>query len=286
MDTKDRKAIKDAFGEDINIVRKGTSNKGSQFDKSHCLSPIDKSLPFKADTGERIMQVAIGKYQKIYENPLQMAISLSHFEEWCEKTGWTPTYASIAYFLNISKSSLVKYTNDKTEYMCYSLIDTITGEYIYSTNDYNKLQLYIDRYNIVDDIKNIHSNNSKDNIGSSINIKESNNNISKNKKDNISKGKCQSIQQKIDSGEFRVIMTTTTFADILEPLNNWLEMINEEQAIHSRNPAWNIFKAINRMGRTTQYSNKQDISIAPANPIDDMSDEEIIRAAQERPDGE
>ncbi len=170
--------------------------------------------------------------------------------------------------------------------MCYSLIDTITGEYIYSTNDYNKLQLYIDRYNIVDDIKNIHSNNSKDNIGSSINIKESNNNISKNKKDNISKGKCQSIQQKIDSGEFRVIMTTTTFADILEPLNNWLEMINEEQAIHSRNPAWNIFKAINRMGRTTQYSNKQDISIAPANPIDDMSDEEIIRAAQERPGGE
>ncbi|HBT65932.1 MAG TPA: hypothetical protein DEB10_14835 [Ruminococcaceae bacterium] len=271
LDVHNRQQMKDAFGEDISVIRKGTSTHGSQFsDGDHHLSPIDKKLPFDAGTGDRIMHIAIGWGHKIYENPLQMAIALSRFEEWSKKTGWTPTYASIAYFLNISKSSLVAYTSDHTEYICYSILDTISNQYIYSTSSKERLRQYIERYNTVDSIE-------EDNV-------EKNNTESNSKK--ILHGKSKTMQELIDSGEYQIVTSTTTFADTLEPINNWMEMINEEQAIHAKNPAWNIFKAINRMGRTTQYSNEQQIAIKPANPLDDMSDEQILKAAQSLPDDE
>ena len=94
------------------------------------------------------------------------------------------------------------------------------------------------------------------------------------------------MQEKIDSGEYQIVTSTTTFADTLEPVNNWMEMINEEQAIHSKNPSWNIFKALNRMGRTTQYTNEQQIAIKATNPLDEMDDSAILKAAQSLPDDE
>ena len=271
LDVHNRQQMKDAFGEDISVIRKGTSVNGSQFsDGDHHLSPIDKNLPFDAGTGDRILHIAIGQGQKIYENPLQMAIALSHFEEWCKESGWTPTYASIAYFLNISKGSLVNYTSDHTEYICYSILDTLSNQYIYSTSNKERLKQYIERYNTVDNIKE------EDSTGD--------NTKSNNKK--ILHGKSKTMQELIDSGEYRIVTSTTTFADTLEPINNWMEMINEEQAVHAKNPAWQIFKSINRMGRTTQYSNEQQIAIKQANPLDDMSDEAILKAAQSLPDDE
>lgn len=294
----DRDFVLDNFGEDINVVRKGMSRSGSQFDDTHHPVPINKDLPISAGTGDRILQVAIGQYQKIYENPLQMAIALSHFEEWSKKTGWTPTYASIAYYLCISKGTLVKYTDDKTEYICYSILDTINNQYIYSTNDKKKLKLYIDRNNIVEDNNNstIESkdNNNNNIINNTTNISSNgndDNSIVNNTTDSIRENpttnpqfqNCISMQQKIDSGEYKIVTSTTTFAATLEPINNWLEMINEEQAVNAKNPAWNIFKAVNRMGRTTQYVNKQDIIVTPKNPIDEMSDSDILKAAEERP---
>ena len=269
LDIHDRKQMQDAFGEDITVIRKGTSVNGSQFsDGDHHLSPINKKLPFDAGTSDRIMHIAIGQGQKIYENPLQMAIALSHFEEWCKESGWTPTYASIAYFLNISKGSLVNYTSDHTEYICYSILDTISNQYIYSTSNKERLKQYIERYNTVDDIKE--ESNTADNTKSN------------NKK--ILHGKSKTMQELIDSGEYQIVTSTTTFADTLEPINNWMEMINEEQAIHAKNPAWQIFKSINRMGRTTQYSNEQQIAIKPANPIADMDDSQLREAIESLPE--
>ena len=53
-----------------------------------------------------------------------------------------------------------------------------------------------------------------------------------------------------------------------------------------KNPAFAIFTAKNKFGETNHYTDEQTMVIEPRNPLDDMSDEAILKAAQSLPDDE
>lgn len=269
LDVHNRQQMKEAFGEDITVKRAGMSTTTEYIAKEKPLKPRGIHTPNNLETGEKIMRIATGQGKRIFDNPLQLAISAQNFEQWCIDKNITPSFAGLSYYLGISKDTLIKYTQDKTEYLCYSIRDTITGEYIYSSNNKEKLQLYIDRNSIVEDIKEV---NGKDNTESNI--------------ENIEHGKCKSIQQKIDNGELEIVTATTTFADTLAPIKNLLEIVNINKAEHARNAGWQIFLAKNNFGITDHYADEQQIAIKPANPIDEMTDEQILKAAQSLPDDE
>ena len=120
-----RDEIMDAFGEDINVVRKGTSKTTYYVDGTKKLTPRNESTPNNIGTAEKVMEIALGRGNKVYENPLQLAIGIKGFEKWSIEKNVAPSYAGLAYYLNISKETLIKYTNDKTEYICHVLIDCI-----------------------------------------------------------------------------------------------------------------------------------------------------------------
>lgn len=271
MDIHNREEIKDSFGEDITVRHCGTSETTEYIAKEKPLKPRGIHTPNNLETGEKVMRIATGQGRRIFDNPLQLAISAQNFEQWCIDKNITPSFAGLSYYLGISKDTLIKYTHDKTEYICYSIRDTISGNYIYSSNDKHKLKLYIERNNIVEDISI-----NKD-IGE---IKEESNTS------NIEYGKCKSIQQKIDDGEFEVVTATTTFADTLAPIKNLLEIVNINNAENAKNAGWQIFLAKNNFGITDHYADEQQVTFKASNPLDDMSDEAILQAAQSLPDDE
>lgn len=103
-------------------------------------------------------------------------------------------------------------------------------------------------------------------------------------KDNINKySKVISVKDKIDNKEYSVKESVTIFAKTLAPINNLLEMVNISKAEVARNPAWHIFLAKNNFGKTTQYVDQMQQQISVHNPLDEMSDDEILKAAQSRP---
>ena len=103
-------------------------------------------------------------------------------------------------------------------------------------------------------------------------------------KDNkVDKNKVISVKDKVNTGEYIIDMCTVNFAKILAPINNLLEMVNISKAEVARNPAWHIFLAKNNFGETTQYVDQVQQQISVTNPLDEMSDEEIIKAAENRP---
>ena len=265
LDIHDRKQMQDAFGEDITVRRAGTSETTEYIAKEKPLKPRGISTPNDLETGEKVMRIATGQGRRIFENPLQLAISAQDFEQWCIDKNITPSFAGLSYYLGISKDTLIKYTNDRSEYLCYSIRDTVSGNYIYSTNDKHKLELYIERNNIVDMDRD--TGEVKENTGS-----------------NTAIGKCKSMQQKIDDGEFEVLTATTTFADTLAPIKNLLEIVNINNAEHAKNAGWQIFLAKNNFGITDHYSDEQQIAIKPANPIADMDDSQLREAIESLPE--
>lgn len=268
-----KQSIKENFNEDIDNIKKGHSTTTYYIEEQGKLKPRNESTPNNIDTAQRVMEIATGHGNKIYENPLQFAIAVKGFENWCIDKNVAPSYAGLAYYLNISKDTLIKYTRDTTQYICYSIIDNIIGEYIYSTNDKSKLDKYISSYYIVEDLddnKNIIYSDVKY-IGDI--------------KDNINKySKVISVKDKIDNKEYSVKESVTTFAKTLAPINNLLEMVNISKAEVARNPAWHIFLAKNNFGKTTQYVDQMQQQISVHNPLDEMSDDEILKAAQSRPE--
>lgn len=145
-----RKEIKEAFGEDIDIIPRGKSKTTYYIEHEKKLKPRTENTPNNIGTSEKIMEIAIGHGNRVYKNPLQFAIAVKGFENWCIEKNVAPSYAGLAYFLNISKDTLIKYTHDRTEYVCYNLVDNETGEYVYSTNDKKKLDKYIDSNYLVE----------------------------------------------------------------------------------------------------------------------------------------
>lgn len=268
----DKQTIKENFDEDINDIKRGRSTTRYYIENQGKLKPRNESTPNNVSTGKRVMEIATGHGNRVYENPLQFAIAVKGFEDWCIEKNVAPSYAGLAYYLNISKDTLIKYTKDNTQFICYNIIDNVSGEYIYSTNDKSKLERYISSYYLVVNI------DGKENIIYS-DIKSI-----KEIKDKIDKySKVISVRDKIDSGEYSISEIATTFKNILAPVNNLLEMVNISKAETARNPAWHIFLAKNNFGCTTQYVDQVRQEISVNNPLDEMTDEEILKAAQSRP---
>ena len=202
-------------------------------------------------TDEQVMQIAKGMGRKIFNNPMELAESLQGFEDFCVKKNIAPSFIGLAIFLNISKSTLLKYLTDETEFTVEIVKNTITGEYIYSNIDKTEFDRYIE------------SVYEKDKSGNNYSIKEY-----------------------IEKGIYKTEYTTITYADVLAPLRSLIELSVTNKGFEMRNPAMAIFTMKNRFGETNHYTDEQQIAIKPANPLDDMSDEQILKAAQSLPDDE
>lgn len=143
---------------------------------------------------------------------------------------------------------------DTTEYFVYIIYDSVENKYIYSTTKKEYLDKYIERNSIVE----------KD--------KDTENNIT------------YSMQSKIDSGEYKILCKTISFAQVMEPVSNLIELVTSNKAWTMKNPSWPIWLSKNKFGATTQYADEQHISLQPANPLDTMDDSQILKAAQSLPD--
>ncbi len=203
-------------------------------------------------TDEQVLQIAKGMGRKIFNNPLELAESLQGFESFCKNKNLSPSFIGLSIFLNISKSTLLKYFNDETEFTVEVVKDTITGEYIYSNIDKKIFDKYIESTYIVNN-----------NNGNSVSIKEN-----------------------IENGIYIVEYKTLTFADVLAPMRSLIELSVTNKGFEMKNPAFAIFVAKNRFGETNHYTDEQTMVIEPRNPLDDMSDEAILQAAQSLPDDE
>lgn len=268
----DKKFLQENFNEDIDDIKKGHSTTTFYIENQGKMKPRTTSTPNNVNTAERVLQIATGNSNRVYQNPLQFAIAVKGFEDWCIEKNVAPSYAGLAYYLNISKDTLIKYTKDNTQYVCYSIVDNLTGEYIFSTNEKAKLDRYISTFYLVEKL-DLNQNVTYSEIKSINSIKE-----------NIEEfDKVLSVRDKLDNNEFSIVESTTTFAKVLAPVNNLLEMVNISKAEVARNPAWHIFLAKNNFGRTTQYVDQVQQQISVNNPLDEMTDEEILKAAQSRP---
>lgn len=83
----DKEEIKEAFGEDMDVILKGKSKTTYYAEHGKKLTSRTKNTPNNIGTAEKIMQIAIGRSNKIYKIPMQFAIAVKGFENWCiEKT--------------------------------------------------------------------------------------------------------------------------------------------------------------------------------------------------------
>ena len=209
------------------------------------------TTPDVVGTDAQVMQIAKGMGRKTFNNPMELAESLQGFEDFCVQKNIAPSFVGLSIFLNISKATLLKYLKDETEFTVEIVKNTITGEYIYSNIDKTEFDRYIE------------SVYEKDKSGNNYSIKEY-----------------------IEKGIYKTEYKTLTFADVLAPMRSLIELSITNKGFEMKNPAFAIFCAKNRFGETNHYTDEQTIAIEPRNPIDDMSDEQILKAAQSLPDDE
>lgn len=231
----------------LNIRRRGTMDT-----KLYELELKERtpSVPDSLGLDNAIVSIAKGSQTNTFENPQQLAVSLIGFEDWCQQKNVIPSFAAVCTYLHISKSTLLKLLKDTTDYTVMVIQDSYNNEYVFSTTNKQKLERYINTHNIVDS-----------NTGNTVSIKE-----------------C------IDNGDMEVVYKSVSFSDVLEPIFSTIELITTNKAWDMRNPAWPIFLAKNKFGATTQYTDRQEIAVQASNPIDDMTDDEILKAAQGLPD--
>ncbi len=90
-------------------------------------------------------------------------------------------------------------------------------------------------------------------------------------------------EQLIKDGVFAIITTVLSYKQTLEPIANMLEILTLSKAEKSRNPSWYIFMAKNAFGKTPQYVDQVHQKFTVQNLIDEMTDDEIARAVETRP---
>lgn len=245
MNEKDIKNTTPA--EETPIVRRiGTMNTTAYMKEAPVRTAVTPGI---VGTDMQVMQIAKGMGRKIFNNPLELAYSLQGFEDFCEEKNLSPSFIGLSIYLNISKGSLLKYLKDTTEFTVMVVSDNLTGEYIYSHTDKAIFNKYIE---------------------STYEIDKDGNNVS--------------IKENIESGNYIVEYKSISYQDVLTPVRSLIELAVTNKGFEMKNPAFAIFTAINRFGETDQYSNKQEIAIQASNPIDDMTDDEILKAAQGLPD--
>lgn len=198
-----------------------------------------------------VMQIAKGMGRKIYNNPIELAESLQGFEDFCKRKNLSPSFVGLAIYLNISKSSLLKYFKDETEYTVMVVRNTITGEYIYSHIDKDVFNKYI-------------------------------NSVYEKDKD----GNNHSIKEYIDNGVYYIEYKTITFADVLAPIRSLIELSITNKGFEMKNPAFAIFLAKNKFGETTHYTDEQTVAIETHDQFEGMDDAAIKNLVQSLPDDE
>ena len=230
------------------------------------LRPRTEDTPNPIGIDNTVMQIAKGMGRKTFDNPQQLADSLQGFEQWCLNKNITPSYVGLAVYLHISKSTLLKYMKDTTEYTVFSIRDNNTKDIVYSTYDKQLLDKYINTHYIVEDDSNSSIIYNKDNIGSC-----------------SSKNKATSIKDIIDSGKYSIVNSCVSFADVLASEHSLIELCIINRTWTLKNPAFGMYLLNNKSGGVEQYSNTQSIAISTKNPLDEMSNEDILKAANERP---
>lgn len=206
--------------------------------------------PLNVDTKSQIIKIAKGTGIKTFQNPQQLAISLSGFEDWCLKKNITPSFVGIAVYLNCSKSTVLKYAKDTEQYTVMIVQDNITGNCIYSTTVKKNLDIYVNTYNEID-----------------------------------SNGNTVSIKSKIEEGIYSIVYSSVSFADVMAPVRSLIELSTTNRAWTLKNPALPIFLMKNKFGETENFTDRQEVSISAGSALDDMDDAAVIRAAQSRPEG-
>ena len=213
------------------------------------LAARDENTPGVVGTDTQVMQIAKGMGRKIFNNPLELAESLTGFEDWCMSKNVTPSFIGLAIYLNISKGTLLKYLKDETEFTVTVVKDTVTGEYIYSNTDKNIFDKYIESTYIVN-----------------------------------KEGNSVSIKENIDRGIYNVQYKSVCFEDVLSPVRSLIELSITNRGFEMKNPAMAIFTMKNRFGETNHYTDEQTMVIEPRNPLDELTDEQILKAAHSLPD--
>lgn len=229
-----------------NIRRIGTMNTTAYQAE---LVPRTKDTPGIIGTDSSVMQIAKGMGKKIFNNPMELAESLQGFEQFCLDKNITPSFVALSVYLNVSKGTLLKYLKESTQYTVMLIKDNVTGDYIYSNTNKKILDKYIESYNEVD-----------------------------------ANGNSISIKSKIEDGSYIIEYRSVSFANVLSPVRSLIELATTNRAFDMKNPAFAIFLAVNKFGEVEQYTNKQEISIQATNPLDDLDDSAILKAAQSRPD--
>ena len=79
----DKEEIKEAFGEDVDVIPKGRSETTYYTDYEGKMKPRTENTPNNIGTAKKVMDIATGHGNRIYENPLQFAIAVKDFEQWC-----------------------------------------------------------------------------------------------------------------------------------------------------------------------------------------------------------
>jgi len=268
-------------GDAIADMELGIKKRGAMREDAYAaeLIPRNEASPDIVGLDEKIERIAKGQNTGIFNNPQELATSLMGFEQWCLKKNIVPSYAAVACYLGCSKGTVLKYMKDTTQYTIYIIHDNTENKDIYSTTRKDYLDMYIDKYSVVE------SNNTYDN---SISNEYSINQNSDNKKNikSIEKGNTFSLRDKIESGEYSVVVKTLSFADVFTPVMTLVELITTNKAWTMRNPSWPIWLSKNKFGATLQYADRQEIAVQAANPIDDMDDDQILKVAESLPDDE
>lgn len=249
MSNKENSKIEDtkATPEHPQIVRRiGTMDVSKYMEEAPKRTELTPGI---VGTDVQVMQIAKGMGRKIFNNPVELAESLTGFEEFCIEKNISPSFIGLSIFLNISKGSLLKYLRDTTEFNVSIVRDTLTNSYIYSNVDRKVFDKYIE------------SVYEKDKDGNNYSIKEY-----------------------IEKGIYYIENKTVTFEDVLTPVRSLIELCITNKGFEMKNPAFAIFVAKNRFGETEHYTDKQEISIESHDSIDDMDDAGILSAAHALPD--
>lgn len=242
-------AIKDM---ELGIKKRGCMKPGAY---SADLKERTPELPLNVGTDEKIMRIAKGQNAGIFNNPQELATSLLGFEQWCIDRNVIPSYAGIATYLSCSKATVLKYMKNTEQYSIFIIHDNIENKDIYSTTNKKFLDMHIEKSNIVE--------------------------VDKDTGKNVT----YTMQDKINNGEYNILYRSTSFAEVMEPACNLIELVTTNRAWEMHNPAWPIFLSKNSFGATTQFADKQEVSISAVSALDEMDDSAVLRAAQSRPEG-
>jgi hypothetical protein len=271
------------------IRRKGNASRTAETLKTEVV-PRNENTPLNLGTDSKMMNIARGMGCKVFENPVQMAASLQGFEDWCIKKNIVPSFVALALFLNTSKSEMLRYFKNTETFEVITLIDSESGEYVFSSTSQDKVDRFAETHYIVDNLPV----SKKDALETSVSEEKSESgdltgNAEKcsteenGKQESNNTASSMKLSLAIDKGIIKETYSTITYQDVLAPMMNLLEQATLSKGYNMKNPALPIFMLKNKCGATMHYTDRQEVALeVPRNNMD-MDDGEILAAAGNLP---